>query len=71
MTSSEIGEGVEGMRVRQTARTLGAVLLMMPLLLYTRQQWQRSPRVSSAQELFAGVTYQRRVVDADLEADRA
>lgn len=38
-------------------------MLLAPLLLYTLQQWQRSPRVPETQELFTGVTYQRRVVD--------
>ncbi|NEQ42662.1 MAG: phosphodiester glycosidase family protein [Leptolyngbya sp. SIOISBB] len=51
------------MRVKQTAWGLGGLVLLAPLLLYTRQQWQRSPRVPSTQELFAGVTYQRRVAD--------
>ncbi|MEM6437167.1 MAG: phosphodiester glycosidase family protein [Cyanobacteria bacterium P01_D01_bin.115] len=50
--------------VRRIFWTMGGLVLLTPLLLYTLQQWQRSPRVPETQELFAGVIYQRQVTDA-------
>ncbi|MGF1460653.1 MAG: phosphodiester glycosidase family protein [Leptolyngbyaceae cyanobacterium] len=36
---------------------------MVPLLLYTHAQWQRSPRTPLTQQLFDGVIYQRQIRD--------
>lgn len=48
-------------KLRQCAWSLVALMLMAPLLLYTYQQTQRSPRTPLRQPLFAGVTYQRQI----------
>ncbi|MEM6520201.1 MAG: phosphodiester glycosidase family protein [Cyanobacteria bacterium P01_C01_bin.70] len=40
-----------------------ALGLMVPLLLYTAGQWRRAPSTPLTQELFDGITYERRVQD--------
>ncbi len=50
--------------VRRIVWTFGGIVLLVPLLLYTRQQWQRSPRLPETRALFAAVTYQRQIADA-------
>ena len=50
--------------LRQIAWGIGATVLMAPLLLYTHAQGQRSPRTTTTQQPFVGVTYQRQIQDA-------
>lgn len=37
------------------------MLLLLPLLLYSRAQWQRPQRLANTLQLFVGITYQRQI----------
>ncbi|MEM9009027.1 MAG: phosphodiester glycosidase family protein, partial [Cyanobacteria bacterium P01_F01_bin.86] len=50
-------------RLTQGLFVVGACLLMSPLLLYSKLQWQRPSRTNLAAPLFAGITYQREVYE--------
>ncbi|NER84782.1 MAG: phosphodiester glycosidase family protein, partial [Leptolyngbya sp. SIO1D8] len=39
----------------------GAIVLALPLLLYSKAQWQRPPRTNLETALFKGITYQRKI----------
>ena len=47
----------------QIRQILGAAILMVPLILYSKAQWQRPPRTALTQPLFEGISYERRVLD--------
>lgn len=47
----------------QIGQTIGAGILMVPLVMYSYAQWQRPPQTSLTQSLFHGITYERTTLD--------